>query len=103
MFHLDPQEIESQPRRVRRYIHAIDRDGGREHGLARLEFLLDRIHPLFLVHFLISQTSETWHPRPLPPCPGSRVHARFNSPLRVASRGISNSTGRYGTTFGMYG
>ena len=57
----------------------------------------------FLVHFLISHTSETWQPRPLPPWPGSRVQARFKTPVRVASREMSNSTGRYGTGLAMKG
>ena len=39
-----------------------------------------------------NQTSATWAPRPLPPTPAGRVHASFNLPVTVASRGMSNST-----------
>src|SRR5947209_3998948 len=46
------------------------------------------------LHFrLISQTSETWQPRPLPPNPGSRSQLKLSSPVRVASAGMLNSTG----------
>ena len=45
------------------------------------------------LNFLINQTSATCVPRPAPRLPGACVHDKFNSPLVVASTGISNSTG----------
>ena len=41
--------------------------------------------------------------RPLPPSPGSRVHARRSSPVEVAAGGSSNSTGANGTVFASRG
>ena len=42
---------------------------------------------------LINQTSATWQPRPLPPRPFSAYQVRSSAPVRVASRGMSNSSG----------
>src|ERR1700722_10972770 len=103
MLHLDPQEIEAHARCVCGDVNTVHSNCGSQHSLTRLQFFLDGVTPFFLTHFLINQISATSQPRPLPPCPGSRVRARCNSPLLVASRGRSNSTGRYGTAFSMKG
>ena len=44
-------------------------------------------------YLLINHTSETWHPRPLPPRFGSAVQVSVNVPSRVAAAGRSNSSG----------
>ena len=46
-----------------------------------------------LCHLRISHTSAIWHPRPFPPIPGGLLQLSVNSPLKVNSRGMSNSTG----------
>ncbi len=57
----------------------------REHALS------DR--PRKATYFFISHTSLTWHPRPLPPRPGSAYQLKSNWPVRVHARGMSNSSG----------
>ena len=44
-------------------------------------------------YFLISHTSDTWQPRPLPPRFGSAVQVSVSVPSRVALAGRSNSSG----------
>ena len=44
-------------------------------------------------YFLINHTSDTWHPRPLPPRFASAVQVSVNVPSRVNLAGMSNSSG----------
>src|SRR5205809_7148047 len=53
--------------------------------------------------FLMSHTSATWHPRPLPPNLGVRCQLNVSSPSAVACGGISNPTGRIGDAGLVYG
>ena len=52
---------------------------------------------------LISQTSETWQPRPLAPRPFSICQLRSRAPDRVSSPGSSNSSGFMSRDFSKYG
>ena len=73
-------------------------------GRPSRNFCFDGTCPGFGAHFLISQTSETWQPRPLPPSPGSRVPASSPALLsRSLACGMSNSTGRTGAGFAISG
>src|ERR1022692_3216830 len=102
MLHLDPQKIEAERGGVRGDVGVGDRDGGCDDRQTFAQTFLDGVFP-GCIHFLINQTSATWQPRPLPPRPASRYHERFNSPLDVAARGMSNSMGRTGWGLSMSG
>ncbi len=104
MLHVDPQEIEAGARHFGRGIEAARGDRDTHGGAAVQQETLDRVLPRASAHrssIRISHTSATWHPRPDPPRPASCVHVSVSSPPCVAAAGISNSSGRTGSGFGI--
>ncbi len=71
--------------------------------LQRISDVYQESHSGQIAFFLISQTSLTWQPRPLPPRPASRNQFRVSSPSAVSDCGMSNSRGSAGSGLAISG